>query len=210
MKNNDTLQLRYEQLGKRYEQMGEQRRRDHCLVLAADAALAAGRPQEAERLRQWLLRVNPYHLLCPYASMSEAMNSGDVRDYIADLRQQLSPERVEQLLKEAPEPEAVYKVAHDNISPPTPHEITPLPEAPPRPPRIALPPPPARKPAPVPKAPTPTRQTASPTASLNAPRPLPGEHAQAAGRLVATFLFLLGLLLGGGVFFLAFIRPFFD
>src|SRR4051812_40635695 len=99
MKDLDLMQQSYEELAGRFEQLAEPRRRDHCLVLAADAALAAGRADDAERLRQRLLRANPYHLLRPYASWSEALQSSDVRDYIADLRNQLPPDRVAQLLK---------------------------------------------------------------------------------------------------------------
>ncbi len=133
------MQQRYEELAKRFEQLAEQRRRDHCLVLAADAALEAGRPDEAERLRQSLLRLNPYHLLCPYASMKEALQSGDVRDYIADLREQLPPERVDELMQGGAAQQPVYKVVQRESAPPTPHEITPLPEVPPpRAPRMAL------------------------------------------------------------------------
>lgn len=200
------LAQKYEQLAGRFDTLAEPRRRDHCLVLAADAALSGGRPDEAERLRQALLRANPYHLLCPYGSMSEALQSGDVRDYVADLRRQLPPQRVEQMLTEnALRAEGVYDIAQDS-RPPTPLEMTPTPEAVSRPPRPAIPPP--RKP--VAPAPLPTRQTISPVADIGEPPPPPSEQAPGAGRVVATFLFLLGLLLGAAAFFLAFVMPLLD
>src|SRR3954451_18973297 len=99
MRNSETLLRVYEELAGRFARRGEPRHRDHCLVLAADAALAAGRPDEAERLRQRLLQVNPHHLLRPFTAMSEAMQSTDVQDYIADLRHQWPPELVDKLLQ---------------------------------------------------------------------------------------------------------------
>jgi hypothetical protein len=208
---NAEVQKRYEQLARRFEADGEPRRRDDCLVLAADAAQNSGQLDEAERLRQALLRNNPYHLLCPYDSMAEALQSGDVRDYIAALRRQLSPERAEQLLREkhrADEP--TYKVV-PQTQVPTPHEITPLPDLPPPKPRLATPAPPrqniAVRPA-VPKPPAPSRQTASPTAAPAESRRRPdGDAASPAGRLAATLLFLVGVALVGAACFFAFVRP---
>src|SRR5581483_3825212 len=160
MNDPGAMQQAYEELAERFGKLAEPRRRDHCLVLAADAALAAGRAQDAERLRQRLLQVNPYHLLRPYTSMQEALQAGDVRDYITDLRHQLPPDRVEQLLKGPPgAEEPVYKLVHEPVPQP-PLEITPLPEIPPRAQARPVPPPPARKPAPVPAPPAASRQTA--------------------------------------------------
>lgn len=209
MKNPEDLVQVYEDLADRFSTLAEPRRRDHCLVLAAAAALAAGRPEEAERLRQRLLGVNPYHLLCPFASMSEALQSGDVRDYIEDLRRQLPPEIVEQLLQDSAVPaQPVYNLVHHEPGPVTPVELTPLPDPLPRPaPRPAVPPPP-RKQAVVPLAPAPSRQTASPVADVPGRRL--DDRAATAGRWAATFLFLLAVLLGAAAFFLAFIRPFFE
>ena len=44
----------YEDLANHFARQGESRQRDHCLILAADAALSAGQPDEAERLRKRL------------------------------------------------------------------------------------------------------------------------------------------------------------
>jgi hypothetical protein len=224
MKSPEVLQQVYEDLADRYAQLGEARRRDHCLVLAADAALSAGHPDEAERLRQCLLRINPHHLLRPYASMGEAVQSNDVQDYIADLRQQMPPDMVEQLLADQPPPaEPVYKLVHEK-RPPTPLEMSPMPPEPPPPtrtsPRTAVPaaprapvpppPPPPRKAVPLPKAPAPTRQTASPTAPVAVPHVPATDQPSMAGRWAASFLLLIALGLGGGAVFFAFIRPFFE
>src|ERR1043166_1803702 len=88
MRNAEPLPRVYEELADRFGRQNEPRHRDHCLVLAADAALSAGHAIEAERLRQRLLHVNPHHLLRPFASMSEAMQAADVQEYVADLRRQ--------------------------------------------------------------------------------------------------------------------------
>jgi hypothetical protein len=91
----------YEDLANHFAHQGESRQRDQCLVLAADAALTAGLPAEAELLRKRLLLTNPHHLLRPYASMTEAMESADVRDFVIDLRKQWPPETVAKLLSRA-------------------------------------------------------------------------------------------------------------
>jgi hypothetical protein len=92
------MQQTYEQLAERYERQQEPRQRDNLLVLAADAAFNAGLAAEAERLRRRLLELNPHHLLRPFASFAEAVQSDDFRDLLADLRRQYPPEYVERLL----------------------------------------------------------------------------------------------------------------
>jgi hypothetical protein len=91
----------YEDLANHFAHQGESRQRDQCLVLAADAALSAGQPAEAERLRKRLLLTNPHHLLRPYASMAEALETPDVREFVIDLRKQWPPETVAKLLNRA-------------------------------------------------------------------------------------------------------------
>jgi hypothetical protein len=213
MSGPDELQRSYEALADRFVKLAEPRRRDHCLVLAADAAQAAGRTDEAERLRKRLLQVNPFHLLRPYTSMSEALQSSDVREYIADLRNQLPPESVQKLLQSPAQPgEPVYKIVHE-AAPPTPVDFTPLPAIPSTPlphgaPAKGIPAPPVRRPV-VPKAPATARVTSSPTAEP-APPPASSEAATPAGRLVALLLFAFGLVIAAGIFFLTFVRPFLD
>jgi hypothetical protein len=92
------LARRYEELANHFAHQGESRQRDQCLVLAADAALTAEQPEEAERLRKRLLLTNPQHMLRPYTSMAEAMQSSDVRDFVVDLRKQWPAEMVEKLV----------------------------------------------------------------------------------------------------------------
>lgn len=89
----------YQQLADWYERRSEARQRDLFLVLAADAALTGGRPDQAEQTRQRLLQFSPYHLLRPYPSLSDAMQSAVVVDYLEDLRQQFPPPRAAQLLE---------------------------------------------------------------------------------------------------------------
>jgi hypothetical protein len=88
----------YRELAEIYESRKEAQMRDRFLVLAADAALTAGRTAEAERLRGVLLQHNPHHLLKPYASLAEALKSADIRNYVAALRRSHPYERAAQLL----------------------------------------------------------------------------------------------------------------
>jgi hypothetical protein len=75
--------------------------RDRFLVLAADAALAAGQDQEAERLRGHLLEKNPHHLLRPFASLREALGSADVESYLRELRSNYPPGVARRFLESA-------------------------------------------------------------------------------------------------------------
>src|SRR5690349_7405327 len=88
MKGSEIPASVFEELSDRFAAQGQLRQRDHCLVLAADAALSAGRPDEAERLRQKLLQQNRHHLLRPYGSMAEALQAPDIRAFVADIRRQ--------------------------------------------------------------------------------------------------------------------------
>lgn len=82
-----------------FEQRGEPKMRDRFLILAADAAQAAGRAQEADRLLQRLLQGSPHHLLKAYRSFEEALRADVVRPYLSDLRQNYPPEIVASLLQ---------------------------------------------------------------------------------------------------------------
>jgi len=89
----------YRELAECYDRLGQDIMRDRFLVLAAEAALASHRKVEAEQIRTELLRLNPHHLLMPYASFEEAMKSIDVLNYVAALRQSHPFENAELLLE---------------------------------------------------------------------------------------------------------------
>jgi len=88
----------YEELADGYHRQGDARQRDVFLTLAADAALACGHVDEADRLRLRLLQFSPHNLLKPYGSFAEALRSRDIQDYLADLRRQYPPEKAVALL----------------------------------------------------------------------------------------------------------------
>ena len=94
----ETIQHIYEDLARRYERRNDLRLRDAFLLLAADVAHDAGRPEEAERLRIRMLEVNPNSLLRPFPTFPAALGSLDIQDYLADLRKQFPPEEAERLL----------------------------------------------------------------------------------------------------------------
>ena len=131
MKTSEILPRMYEDLANHFARQGESRQRDECLVLAADAALSIGQPEDAERLRKRLLLTNPHHLLRPNATMAEAMLSMDVSDYVADLRKQWPPETVAKLLNRPPITSAgVLPLEPERATPkPKPRATSPLPEA---------------------------------------------------------------------------------
>src|SRR5262249_26154327 len=89
----------YEELASWYDRQGQAKLRDWFLVLAADSAMTLGKSDQAERLRQRLLHVNPHHMLRPFASFNEALQSPDIQGYVADLRRNYPPETAEQLLQ---------------------------------------------------------------------------------------------------------------
>jgi hypothetical protein len=98
MPSADRLLLVYRELADWHERQGLAQLRDRFLVLAAAAAFSAGWSDEAERLRQRLLRGTPHHLLRPFYSFAEAMHSADVQGYLDDLRRQYPLEKAEKLL----------------------------------------------------------------------------------------------------------------
>ena len=127
MRTSEILQRMYEDLANHFARQGESRQRDECLVLAADAALSVGRPEDAERLRKRLLLTNPHHLLRPYTTMAEAMLSVDVCDYVADLRKQWPPETVAKLLNRPPVTIPLEPLAAPAKAAPKPKTETPRP-----------------------------------------------------------------------------------
>jgi hypothetical protein len=93
--------LTYLKLSEWFNRKGQPQQRDRFLVLAADAAQAAGRQEDAEKLRLRLLKHNPHHLLRPYASFSQAMDSVDVQSYVNDLRNSYPPKKAAEMLVSA-------------------------------------------------------------------------------------------------------------
>ena len=79
----------YRELADWYERQRQPQMRDRFLVLAADAALLAGKTDEAERLRLHLLNVNPHHMLKPYPSFAQALKAPDLLTYVKDLLNQV-------------------------------------------------------------------------------------------------------------------------
>jgi hypothetical protein len=90
--------LTYQKLAVFYDRKGQPQQRDRFLVLAADAAQSAGNADEAESLRLQLLRHNPHHLLRPFSSFAQAMNSADVQSYLNDLRNSYPPKKASEML----------------------------------------------------------------------------------------------------------------
>lgn len=100
MTSDDQAMQLYEEAATLFNSRGQALMRDRYLVLASHAAVAAGRAEEAERLRNSLLRHNPHHLLTPFASMAEAMASRDVRKYVEGLRNMHPPESAQEVLRQ--------------------------------------------------------------------------------------------------------------
>jgi hypothetical protein len=90
----------YRELARGYDTQGQAQVRDRFLVLAADAALAGDRCDEAEQIRQELLRLNPHHLLKPFTTLAQALQSVDVKNYIDGLRRTYPLESAEQMLEQ--------------------------------------------------------------------------------------------------------------
>jgi hypothetical protein len=96
MATPDNLVVIYKELADAYERQNQPQMRDRFLVLAADAALSAGRRVESDLLLARLLRSNPHHMLRPYKSLAEATASPDVQKYVGELRKTYPPEKAEQ------------------------------------------------------------------------------------------------------------------
>jgi hypothetical protein len=169
----DQIVQLYRDLADWHEREGPAHVRDRFLILAADAALQAGRDDEAERIRQRLLHLNPHHMLRPFASFAEALRSPDVSNYVGDLRHNYPPETAEQILAElrggnrSPEPRPTLPLPPTlpvvELTPPAVSGSTEKPD------RVVVywdeteaEPPPAAKPA---KRPTVARPPARPTTS---------------------------------------------
>ena len=90
----------YKELADWYERQGQAAMRDRFLILAAEAAFSSGSPDEAERLRQRLLQGNPHHMLKPFNSFAQALQSTNIQIYIHDLQVNYPPQTAEDLLRD--------------------------------------------------------------------------------------------------------------
>jgi hypothetical protein len=100
MATPENLVVIYKELADWHERQGQPKLRDQFLVLAADAALSAGRPVEANLLLARLLRSNPHHTLKPFASFAEAAKSPDVQTHLAELHRAHPPAQAERQFDE--------------------------------------------------------------------------------------------------------------
>jgi hypothetical protein len=89
----------YLELAELYDQQGQSAMRDRFLLLAADAALAEGQPDEADRLRDRFLQNNPHHLIKPYSSFAHALTAPEVSSYLNSLKKNYPPEVAHDLLQ---------------------------------------------------------------------------------------------------------------
>ncbi len=115
----ESLTAAYKELADWNERQGQLDLRDRFLVLAADAALHAGQSGEAEGLRGRLLRLNPHHLLRPFASFAEALASPDVQSFVGELRWKYPPGTAESLLEQARSGEVRRPAKPTRAVPPT-------------------------------------------------------------------------------------------
>ncbi len=227
----------YRELADWHQEQGQPQQRDRFLVLAADAALAGGQGDEAERLRGRLLQLNPHHLLKPYASFAEATRAGDVQSYLSALRQSHPWEAAERMLatlrpdeletrsdapKEEPEPPVfrVRREPEERQAEPSRVRQTPQPQT-----RVAQPALPRAQPAAPPPGPPKPRGNLPPRPATRddtfdlepEPNPLPvrrprglepEESAVFAGNVVPPLLFMLVLAAGMGLAVYTLARPF--
>lgn len=94
----------YHQLADANAAQGRFQERDRFLVLAIDAAQQAGKTDLAEQWRQRLLQFNPHHLIKPYASFQEAVQSPNFGNYLQQLRRNFPPNKAQELLNELARP----------------------------------------------------------------------------------------------------------
>ena len=227
----------YRELADWYERQRQPQMRDRFLVLAADAALLAGKNDEAERLRVRLLKVNPHHMLKPYPSFAQALKAPDVLTYVKDLRVNYPADVAEDLLRtlqadekrppaagEAalplpPAPVAEHELFFDD-KPPEP-DLAPTAPAP-RAHAAANPPQTIPLQEPMPTRPLPVRAAPPRAEPVRPRRPLPAPlavepavapphpAAEPAARTswMAVLLFLLVLATGAALAAFTFLRPY--
>ena len=119
MFTSDETLLLYRDLADYHERQGLDQLRDRFLVLAASAAQTAGQSDEAERLRQRLLKNHAHHMLRPFASMAHALHAPEVQTYVEDLRQEYPPRAAEHLLASLQGPARLTRRQPTRILPPT-------------------------------------------------------------------------------------------
>jgi len=90
----------FEDLAELYAQRGDAKKRDIFLVLAADAAHADGKLDEAEKLRHRLMLHSPNNLFRPFFSWREALESADVQTFLDSLRRRFPVDKAAKLLQE--------------------------------------------------------------------------------------------------------------
>jgi hypothetical protein len=200
MASPDNLVVIYKELADANERKGQPQMRDRYLVLAADAALNAGRAAEADLLMARLLRANPHHMLRPFPSFAEAMSSPDIRNYVGELRRTHPPQQAEaefdalragraaaapRQTRALPPTAPIVNIdeppdADDEHEPLKIHRAQEEAEAPPRAPRPA----PPRAPAPPPKAPPrpPIHPAPRPLGPVSESPPPPAADSEEAGR----------------------------
>lgn len=224
----------FQELATRYDQIGEAQVRDRYLVLAAEAALTAGRLDEAEAIRGRLLQLNPHHLLKPYTSLGQAMQSPDVKSYVEGLRRTYPREQAEQMLESiraggtpsekadpvsptfppfkasgASKPEPTPPKTKDIAAKPVAAKIDTPPEAPRMPPALPPAPPPTPQ-EPVVEAPIPFAADFVPPAPTPAPSSARAETPCSKGEtnLLVTGLFLLVLAVAISLAAYTLLKPF--
>jgi hypothetical protein len=221
MATPDNLVVIYKELADAHERQLRPQLRDRYLVLAADAALTAGRKVEADLLLARLLRSNPHHMLRPYTSFAQAMAAADVQNYVGDLRREHPPEQAEAEFDALRAARTAPPARQTGALPPT-APVLELDDAPAanseplkvyrtqddagaRPPRAPGPPPPAA----APKFPPRPGRTA-PRAADEFPLPtLPGDPDEAGrGAWVSLGLFVLTLAAAAALAAWALLRPF--
>lgn len=203
----------YRELADWYERQHQPQMRDRFLVLAADAALTAGRPDEAERLRLRLLKVNPHHMLKPFGSYAQALKTPDVLTYVKDLRVNYPANVAEDLLrtlqsdaKPAAAPPAPVLEKDPFVDEKPPEAARPAPANPHLPQTIPL-----QGPIPAPRAGPvrPRRPLPAPLAAAPARVPVrPAVEPAAPGSWFAALLFFLVLACGAGLAAFTFLRPY--
>jgi hypothetical protein len=207
----------YQELADWYERQRQPQMRDRFLVLAADAALLAGRNDEAERLRQRLLKANPHHMLKPYASFAQALKAPDVETYVKELRANYPVNVAEDLLRtvqeqQSREPGGVPVTAPViDIGGPQPAGLPPS-RAPgradPVPPTIPLQKPAARPIPAAPLRPAPRRAVVAPLPPAPYAAAPADEPAATPGAWLGALLFLVVLACAAALAGFTFLRPY--